>query len=199
MGAESNEKRKIENDRKRFSVTLENIPSDVYTLLDCGARYGTFAELVSKKYPVIKTTSFDLEPRGEGVLQGSITNIPFPDKSFDIITALEILEHLDDGDLHCAVNEISRVAKKYVLVTVPYQEWPLDCGSGHLQLFTKRRLRKLVKAKDVSIFEILECGRYVGFRKILLHIHPRLVDIYCHFFGYKTGKGPIWIGAIFRI
>lgn len=45
------------------------------------------------------------------------TRLPFKDSSFDLIIASEILEHLNNPT--ASINEIKRVSKRYVIVTVP--------------------------------------------------------------------------------
>lgn len=48
----------------------------------------------------------------------SVCDLPFEDDSFDFVTAVHVLEHLDDEDLKRAVSEIRRVLKKggYVFI-----------------------------------------------------------------------------------
>jgi hypothetical protein len=43
--------------------------------------------------------------------------IPFPDNSFDSVLCLDVLEHLDN--IHEAFDELCRVARRYVLVSLP--------------------------------------------------------------------------------
>ena len=47
----------------------------------------------------------DLQPE----VVGSVTKLPFPDKSFDVVVAFEVLEHLPFEKFEVAVSEISRV------------------------------------------------------------------------------------------
>ena len=48
----------------------------------------------------------------------SVTDLPLEDSSFDYVTAVHVLEHLDDGELEKTVSEIRRVLKPsgYVFV-----------------------------------------------------------------------------------
>lgn len=50
-----------------------------------------------------------LRERGAQVVMGEVTSLPFPDASFDLVCALDIVEHVDDGD--GALSELARVAK----------------------------------------------------------------------------------------
>lgn len=59
----------------------------------------------------------DLLP-GEGVLQCNLEErLPFADSAFDVVAALDVLEHLDDP--HAALQELYRVAKKAVMISLP--------------------------------------------------------------------------------
>jgi SAM-dependent methyltransferase len=52
-----------------------------------------------------------------GLLMADATRLPFEDSSFDLVVASEILEHLSDPV--SSIEEIGRVSKRYVMVTVP--------------------------------------------------------------------------------
>lgn len=51
--------------------------------------------------------------------KGSATNLPFKDKSFDVVISVDTLEHLTRKDQLKMVQEAYRVAKKYILFTYP--------------------------------------------------------------------------------
>jgi ubiquinone/menaquinone biosynthesis C-methylase UbiE len=50
---------------------------------------------------------------------GSAYDIPFGDNSFDLVAALELLEHLDEPAR--ALKEIKRVTKKWFLLSIPLE------------------------------------------------------------------------------
>ena len=59
-----------------------------------------------------------LSERGGRVTLGEVTALPFPDATFDLVCALDIIEHVDDDDT--ALSEISRVlAVKPLVFTRP--------------------------------------------------------------------------------
>ena len=56
------------------------------------------------------------------VEKGDAGNFGFGDRSFDVVTALEVLEHLPYGVYEQALKEIARVAKSTIIISVPYKE-----------------------------------------------------------------------------
>ncbi len=83
---------------------------------------------------------------------GDIFNLPFKDDSFDVVLSLEVLEHL--GDPGAALEELKRVAKKVVIVSVPHEPFfrigsllrgkyvrTLGNHPEHIQQFTGRKFR----------------------------------------------------------
>jgi len=49
--------------------------------------------------------------------KGSIYNLPYKDKSFDLIVCTEVFEHLDEPEK--GLESLFRVTKKYCLISVP--------------------------------------------------------------------------------
>jgi SAM-dependent methyltransferase len=60
-----------------------------------------------------------LRARGAEVVLGKVTCLPFAGSSFDLVCALDIIEHVDDDD--GALSEVSRIAKPggTLLISVP--------------------------------------------------------------------------------
>ena len=49
-----------------------------------------------------------------------VTKLPFPDKSFDVSCAFEVLEHLPFDQFQPALKELARVARTHVLISLPH-------------------------------------------------------------------------------
>lgn len=77
---------------------------------------------------------------GVRVVKGTGQAIPFPDKSFDVVTMMDVIEHLIPGDEVPVCKELERVAKSTILLTAnnrpsvykgadlhinikPYEDW----------------------------------------------------------------------------
>lgn len=85
-----------------------------YTLLDAGCRTRALEPLLNDCKEYYGT---DLIP-SEGVLQCNLEKkLPFEDNTYDVVTALDVLEHLNDP--HGALKELCRVAKKSVYISLP--------------------------------------------------------------------------------
>ena len=125
------------------------------TMLDVGSGRGVFLIPFMKEFPFVKVTSIDiLEKRiiflrelsngGFTQMHAEHKNIcekPFPDKTFDVITMLEVLEHIPAVEK--AIEAAVKMAKKYVVVTVPSKP---DNNPEHIHLLTKDKLTKIFKS-----------------------------------------------------
>ncbi len=75
-------------------------------------------------------------------LLADITTWNAPDKSFDVVTMLEVMEHIPDTD--AVVRNAVRLARRYVIVSVPSKP---DDNPEHIHLFSDDDLaRRFVEA-----------------------------------------------------
>ena len=124
------------------------------SLLDVGSGRGVFLFPFLEEFPWVQVMSLDILPHRVEFLQnlnnGGITRLhamekniceqPLPEKSMDVVTMLEVLEHIPDVEK--AVRAAVRIAKKYVVVTVPSKP---DNNPEHIHLITKNMLTDLFK------------------------------------------------------
>ena len=73
----------------------------------------------------IPCTTMDIVDDVGADVTGSITALPFQNKSFDVVCAFEVLEHLPFNTLDTSLSELSRVASKKVIISVPHFGPPL--------------------------------------------------------------------------
>lgn len=114
--------------------------------------------------PGARTVLLDRSPDSAARVLASVDALPFASRSFDVVTCLEVLEHLDDPAR--AVRELARVAKRAVVVSVPYEPWfrignvlrgkhvsGLGNHPEHVQHWNLRSFEKFLRAS------MPKCGR----------------------------------------
>lgn len=108
----------------------------------------------------------------------SVERTPFPDAAFDVVVALDLLEHLDDEET--ALRELYRVCKPggHLFVTVPAYQWMWsrhDEALGHHRRYSAKDLRNKVRHAGFSVHRIsyvvstmfLAAAAYRCIRKLL--------------------------------
>src|SRR5262249_19523896 len=77
-------------------------------------------------------------------IKGDATKLHFADRSFAVVTMLEVLEHIPDTNK--ALSEVCRVARDFVIFSVPSKE---DDNPGHIHHFDQQTLKNLLSARGV--------------------------------------------------
>ncbi len=118
--------------------------------MDALQRYGRVQGIDLSFLPL----SFSRQRGHDRVLCASATALPFPDRTFDLVTALDVIEHLDDDV--AGLREIFRVLKPgaaAVLFVPAFQAlWgPNDVQSGHRRRYRRRRFEQAVEAAGLRV------------------------------------------------
>lgn len=95
-----------------------------------------------------------LRARGGRVTQAEVTSLPFADGAFDLVCALDIIEHVEDE--HGALSEITRVARPggTVLISTPLHpsRWTaFDHFVGHKRRYEPPRLMERLAEQRLSV------------------------------------------------
>ncbi len=120
------------------------------TILDIGSR----SEKIRKD-----AVSLDIDQRVRPDVCASAEHLPFRSHSFDYVTMLEVIEHLDDEQVERALSECNRVCTKLILSTPNCDSfvwdrivWPLwshtvgrEWLGAHKQFFGKESLKMLLE------------------------------------------------------
>jgi len=96
--------------------------------------------------------------RGHELLcKADAAELPFPDSEFDIITALDVIEHLDDD--HAALAELRRVMRPggLLIISVPAYKllWTYwDDILGHRRRYTTGMMRDVVERAGLRVRKV---------------------------------------------
>lgn len=136
------------------------------SLLDVGSGRGVFLFPLLREFPALEVTSIDILPHRVELLEclhdggignlhpilGDICTFDAPDSSFDVVTMLEVMEHIPDTE--AVVSNAVRLARNYIVVSVPSKP---DDNPEHIHLFTNEDLKSLFlkhgckKVKFISV------------------------------------------------
>jgi SAM-dependent methyltransferase len=131
-------------------------------ILEVGAGEGEVTRRLRGRYPTATVVSLDLPDPDLAVtwtdwpgVFGSADRLPFPDDAFDLVLAIEVLEHVTAPD-EC-VGELARVGRDRVVASVPREplwralnlarlRYVRDLGNtpGHVQHWSRPSFTRLL-------------------------------------------------------
>jgi SAM-dependent methyltransferase len=157
--------RMVDEFNARVVEALHNIPG--VRVLDAGCGEGQMIHHIVERNSDLVAVGIDADApelkayweRFEGprlrFQVADVCALPFEDNSFDIVTALEVLEHLENP--HLALREIRRVCRGTLIATVPWEpiwrvgnmaqrRYFMHLGNtpGHIQHWTRRGFGRLL-------------------------------------------------------
>lgn len=193
----------------RLLKTLELLPPNLHTVLDAGCGDGRLTNLLAKRYSHV--CGLDISQEALSHLQterklGSIADMPFQDKAFELSICTEVLEHLPFNDYSQALKELARVTRWYIFLSFPNSEnlrkgrvvCPY-CGcrfhsDWHVRRFTPDTLPELPGFKIRNCVPIIEAYSYPDFVFYTVYALGRVfggdfpATTICPQCGYSKGK-----------
>jgi 2-polyprenyl-3-methyl-5-hydroxy-6-metoxy-1,4-benzoquinol methylase len=167
---------------RRLMAGFERTLDELFTaagpesLLDVGCGEGVLTHRWAERLAPRRVVGIDLEDdaiQGEWATRGApnleyrimkAENLPFGDGEFDLVTAIEVLEHVPDPE-H-TVAEMARVAQRHLLVSVPREPlwralnlargaYVRDLGNtpGHVNHWSRRAFVRLL-ARHGEVVEV---------------------------------------------
>lgn len=155
---------------EKFREVIDSIPQDIDVVLDIGCAAGSLTYLAASLRPNLHITGVDVSsaqidfanstiaPMAKNATFLSISpdRLPFPDSSFQAVTCVELIEHLNNSENARLMAEVFRVLRpggNWIVTTPNYHSlWPLlelalnlwspvKYNEQHLTRFHKRSLR----------------------------------------------------------
>jgi ubiquinone/menaquinone biosynthesis C-methylase UbiE len=151
---------------------LANYFGQEIRLLDSGCGTGANLREISKFFPSVGVEKyFDglllCKNRSlNNVLNGQLERLPFKDESFDVVLAMDVLEHVDD-DIE-VLKELFRVSKKNGILITHVPAFMFLWSDHDIAVSHKRRYitEKFVKQLEKSNFKV----KYINYRLCLFFI-----------------------------
>ncbi|MEO1378220.1 MAG: methyltransferase domain-containing protein [Cyanobacteria bacterium J06635_10] len=168
------------------------------SILEIGPGNGMMTDYFSKRGYDIKT--MDIRPENKPDFLGSVDNILLPDKSFEVVACFQVLEHLPFKLFTKSLDNMARVSKKYIVISLPDTRYYLDISfrlvSEKLSIQKVISFPRILKRNQKCEYHFWEIG-IAGFplKKILTafpdslsveHMYRAPGNPYHHFFLLKV-------------
>jgi hypothetical protein len=148
------------------------LPNDVSTIADIGCGDGAITNSFAEKYIV---NAVDISSEALNHLDKRISSIvcdarflPWKDRSFDLVFSSEMIEHLPFKMLEEVIQELKRLPKKYLFLSVPNNEELRKrftrCSNCHEEFhiyqhfhsFNENKIKKLFP--EFKVLDVKICG-----------------------------------------
>ncbi|MGE5042230.1 MAG: class I SAM-dependent methyltransferase [Candidatus Levyibacteriota bacterium] len=164
--------------KRKIDKLVSFIPKENIKLLDLGFGQGYIEERLQHKNILTQTTGIDISAsavkrakkkfKGE-FLEGDVLRAKkiLKGKKFDVITAIELIEHISPKDIFTFFKDIRTLLNPegLLLISTPMNEGLQDSQdnpSGHVRDY---RVATLKKELELSGFEVTEVSLYIAFPK----------------------------------
>ncbi|KKQ89805.1 MAG: Methyltransferase domain protein [Candidatus Curtissbacteria bacterium GW2011_GWC2_38_9] len=169
--------------QKKWRILKEFMGKTSGSLLDIGCADGTTTAQIQKLHHGLKITAIDYYQKaikyakatnqGINFLVADAHKLPFKNRSFDTVTAIEVLEHLDNPEK--SLLEIYRVLKNkgqliviqdtdsllFKLVWWFWTKWKGSVWNGsHINCYSPKKLIRLIKQTGFKVKQ----SKYTNFK-----------------------------------
>jgi hypothetical protein len=120
-------------ERHRMVAKLAN--KNASSILDIGGGEGLLSTFLGKQVLVVNLTQGDVRANG--------LSIPFANSTFEIVSSLDVLEHIPKLRRHQFISELLRVGQKQVIICAPY-------GSEVHSKVEKQVMQQIEKNGDID-------------------------------------------------
>ncbi len=136
------------------------------SILDVGGSPGLILDFL----PTDRIVILDMTESSRGrCIRGDGTRLPFHDRAFDVVTSVDVLEHIAPPARRTFMEEIKRVSKKYVFIAAPLRSESvveaerllfetLKASTGREHAFLKEHLEYGLPEKGETISILKEGG-----------------------------------------
>ena len=149
-------KRDTDLNQKSLSFILAKLREVGGSVVDIGCGRGYLTREMLEINEVKSIHGFDIAPPSDcdGITyqKGTILNLPYEDKQFDIVVCAHTLEHIRDIDV--ALKELRRITKKKLIIAVPRQRAYKYTFDLHIHFFPYLfDLKRLMNSSNADYHE----------------------------------------------
>ncbi len=134
-------------------------------ILDAGCGTGGLATRLSK-FGKVNGIDFSDEAvklarvNGVKAIKASVERIPFPDRSFDLVTSIDVIYHRQVKNDVVALKEMRRVLRPggFLTLRVPAHKFLMSAHDRHVHTTRRYEENEIISKLEKSDFEVLQCS-----------------------------------------
>ena len=144
---------------------LNVIDSSAGNLIDVGCGKGYVLKQIRALRPELELFGCDIKEKDDSAqykfISGSIEQLPFEDRSFDVVICAHTLEHILNFEK--AIAELKRITRKQLIIAVPCQQYFYYSLDLHINFFPfKELLVSKINMKNYRCEKLFGDWVYVG-------------------------------------
>ncbi len=208
-----------------FGLVLAEIPTkNISTVADVGCGVGNKTATMARHFKRAEVTGYDFSKAGIAAAKKfhKVKNVHFATeditessykKKFDLITAFDVLEHIDDWK--GLTKKLINVNNKYMLISSPVGKMrPYEVHIGHVRNFKKREIEDFMESQGYQTVKTFYAGFpfyspilrnvtnlfYKNYAELpqseMSYLSRRMHDVWYFLFRYLSfkNKGDIFVG-----